>query len=403
MTDGLEGVPRTQKSSPRSSTPSDLSAVARFHRRNKNPVVITGGAGFIGTNLADHLLSGGVPVLIYDNLSRKGSELNLDWLARKHGAMLRIESGDVRDARRLASSIRESSAVFHFAAQVAVTDSISDPQSDFEVNAGGTLNVLEAIRALRTRPPLLFTSTNKVYGGLRGLKLLRTNDGYQPTSSSYHDGVDETMPLDFSSPYGCSKGAADQYVLDYARTFTLPAAVFRMSCIYGPHQHGTEDQGWIAHFLLRAQVGDPISIYGDGWQVRDVLYVEDLVDAFVRALNAIRDIAGEAFNIGGGPANAIHLMGLLDQIHKLQGHPCGVTFGEWRRGDQRFYVSNTEKFSKATGWSPRVSAREGVELLHDWFEQNRDALGAKLPIRMRLEFQEPPPPKFIPHHIPKTN
>ncbi|HEX3880820.1 MAG TPA: SDR family NAD(P)-dependent oxidoreductase, partial [Bryobacteraceae bacterium] len=267
-------------------------------RRLASPgqVVITGGAGFIGTNLAHRLLTEGRNVMIYDNLSRPGSERNVEWLRQTHGDLLHIENADVRDRKALRNAIREAEQVFHFAAQVAVTTSLVDPVHDFEVNAGGTLNVLEEIRRCDNPPSLVFTSTNKVYGGLSDLALEKRDSRYQPLSPLLRSGVDEHRPLDFHSPYGCSKGAADQYVIDYARTFSIPAVVFRMSCIYGLHQMGNEDQGWVAHFLIRAIDGKPLSIFGDGMQVRDILFAEDLVDAFLLAQANMHTLSGQAFN-----------------------------------------------------------------------------------------------------------
>ena len=263
-------------------------------------ILITGGAGFIGTNLAGRLLSSGRPVLVYDDLSRPGVERNLAWLTDQYGDLLRVEIADIRDRQSLRAAVQNAEQVFHFAAQVAVTTSLTDPRRDFEINVGGTLNLLEEIRSLDDPPPLLFTSTNKVYGSLSDLALEKNCTRYQPLDASLRTGVSEERPLDFHSPYGCSKGAADQYVLDYARTFGLPAVVFRMSCIYGLHQMGTEDQGWVAHFLIRAIQGKPLVLYGDGMQVRDILFVEDLVDAFLLAQANMHTLSGEAFNIGGG-------------------------------------------------------------------------------------------------------
>jgi CDP-paratose 2-epimerase len=346
-----------------------VPSISFISTNEKRPILITGGAGFIGTNLADRLMSSGCPVLVYDNLSRRGSEINLDWLVKKHGALLRAEVADVRDFAALRAAVREAKAVFHFAAQVAVTDSVLDPRIDFEVNAAGTLNVLEAIRVSRGRPPLIFTSTNKVYGAMPDLELKKSTDGYCPVEGKIaNGGIGERRPLDFCSPYGCSKGTADQYVLDYARTFGLCSAVFRMSCIYGPHQFGTEDQGWIAHFLLRAREGKPITIFGDGSQVRDVLYIDDLVEAFLLALHSIKGISGQAFNIGGGAANTLTLLQLVQQISELQGCACPVRFDQWRHGDQRYYVSDTREFQRATGWTSKVRVREGVAMLYRWLE-----------------------------------
>jgi len=339
----------------------------------KGPVLITGGAGFIGTNLAHRLLSAGQPVLLFDNLSRPGVERNLRWLSQTHGELLQIEVAGVEDMRALRRSVQGASQVFHFAAQVAVTTSLINPIYDFEVNARGTLNLLEAIRALENPPPLIFTSTNKVYGDLKDVAL-RVNMGrYEPEDAALREnGFSEARPLNFHSPYGCSKGAACQYVLDYARTFHLPAAVFRMSCIYGLHQFGNEDQGWVAHFLIRALQDLPITIYGDGRQVRDVLFVEDLVNAFLLATKNIGAISGQAFNIGGGAANTLSLLELLELIGKLQGRTPKVVFDGWRPADQQYYVSDTRKFSAATGWAAQVGVREGVSRLYQWLLESRE-------------------------------
>jgi CDP-paratose 2-epimerase len=307
--------------------------------------LVTGGAGFVGTNVADRLLRSGEPVRILDNLSRRGVEENLAWLQEQHGSLLEPVIGDVRDPETVARAVDGVDRVFHFAAQVAVTTSLEDPLDDFGVNVGGTLRLLEALRGTRT--PLLFTSTNKVYGSLVGVPL-------HPVS--------EDRPLDFCTPYGCSKGAADQYVLDYAHSFGLPTVVFRMSCIYGPHQHGNEDQGWVAHFVLQALRGGRITIYGDGKQVRDVLYVDDLVDAMLGAIG--RD--GEVFNVGGGPENAVSLLELLALIGVKD-----VDFEPERPGDQRWYVSDTTKLQRTIGWRPRVGVADGVAALQDWLARER--------------------------------
>ena len=329
--------------------------------------LITGGAGFIGTNLAHRLLQSGRRVRILDSLARAGVEENLRWLRDTHGSRLEVEIADVRDARAVRRAVSGVAQVFHFAAQVAVTTSLTDPIEDFEVNARGTLTLLEALRALPAPPPLVFTSTNKVYGALADIGLRRLNRRYQPTAPEIERaGVGESRPLDFYSPYGCSKGTADQYVLDYARTFGLPTIVFRMSCIYGPHQFGTEDQGWVAHFLIQAAKGLPITIYGDGRQVRDVLYVDDLVDALLLAQERMSTEAGHAFNIGGGPGNAISLLELLDRIGHIFGRPAVTRTEAWRPGDQRYYVSNTARFTAATGWEPKVQVDDGLRRLAAW-------------------------------------
>jgi CDP-paratose 2-epimerase len=347
----------------------------------RGTTLITGGAGFIGTNLAHRLLSQGVRVLIYDNLSRAGVESNLRWLTSLHGDLVEVEVADVRDAARVRSAVSRASQVFHLAAQVAVTTSLDRPMEDFEINVRGTLNVLEAARSALNPPSLVFTSTNKVYGDLADLSLVRSETRYEPADPALRaHGVAEDRPLEFHSPYGCSKGAADQYVLDYARTYGLPAAVFRMSCIYGPHQFGTEDQGWVAHFLIRALAGDEITLYGDGRQVRDLLHVQDLFDAFLLAQRHMPEIAGHAFNMGGGAENTVSLLELVGWIGELAGERPEVRFSGWRTGDQKYFVSDSRRFRRATGWSPRVSARRGVEALHGWLVEERIRAAPRAPI-----------------------
>jgi CDP-paratose 2-epimerase len=341
-------------------------------RAGGRPVMITGGSGFIGTNLAHRLLTTGQPVLLFDSLARPGVEQNLRWLHDTHGSLVNIMIADIRNGEALRRAVQQSSQVFHFAAQVAVTTSLTEPLEDFEINVRGTLNLLEAIRAQKTPPPLVFTSTNKVYGALEDVGLRRRNLRYEPTDPSLRQtGVRESRPLDFHSPYGCSKGAADQYVLDYARTFGLPTIVFRMSCIYGPHQFGTEDQGWVAHFLIRALEGRPITLYGDGRQVRDILFVDDLVDAFLLAQKHMSTEAGDVFNIGGGPGNTVSLLELIHLLGELLGHKPAIEFDGWRTGDQRYYVSDTGKLQRATGWRPRITVQDGLERLFRWLVESR--------------------------------
>jgi CDP-paratose 2-epimerase len=341
--------------------------------KNKRRVLITGGAGFVGSNLAHRLLGSGQPVLIFDKLSRSGAEKNLEWLTKTHADLVAVEIADVRDTNKLQSAAREAEAVFHFAAQVAVTSSLDDPIEDFEINARGTLNLLEALRGVPTPPPTLFTSTNKVYGGFSDTAVVKRKTRYVPADKWLEaHGVSEERALDFCSPYGCSKGAADQYVLDYAHTYGMPCAVFRMSCIYGPRQFGNEDQGWLAHFVIQTLARKPITIYGDGLQVRDVLFVDDLVDAFLLAQVHMSKVAGEAFNIGGGPENTVSLVELLDLIRELNGGEFVIRFEPWRLADQRYYVSNTAKFRSVSGWRPKVSVREGVRRLCEWLASQSD-------------------------------
>jgi CDP-paratose 2-epimerase len=340
-------------------------------RRDPQKILITGGAGFIGTNLAAHLLNRGVKVRILDSLARSGAEKNLDWLKSCYGEELEYSGGDVRDSDAVRAALKDVSHVFHFAAQVAVTSSLIDPLADFSVNAQGTLNVLEAMRACATPPSLVFSSTNKVYGALDDIGVAREGHRYTPQNSRVRKyGVSETRSLDFHSPYGCSKGAAEQYVLDYSRSYGLRTLVLRMSCIYGPHQHGNEDQGWVAHFLIRALAGEPITIYGDGMQVRDILFVEDFVAALITAQQRMDELRGCAFNIGGGPANSVSLIELIDLIARLHGARPALRFEAWRTGDQKYYVSDTSNFEARTGWHARTSVHEGVAALMEWLVQS---------------------------------
>jgi CDP-paratose 2-epimerase len=338
-------------------------------RATDKRVLILGGAGFIGTNLAHRIAGGGERVLLFDDLSRAGVERNVRWLQASHGALVELARGDTCDAARVARLAREASAIFHLAAQVAVTTSLLDPVRDFDVNARGTLHVLEALRALPRPPPLLFTSTNKVYGPLEDVELVAAGTRYQPIPGSpYAPGVSERRSIDLQSPYGCSKGCADQYVLDYARSYRLPATVFRMSCVYGPHQHGNADQGWLAHLLRAAMRGETITIFGDGKQVRDALFVEDLVDAFLLARAGMHRASGQAFNVGGGSSRTLSLLELMDVIEALEGRRPLLAFSRWRTADQRWYVSDTRKIERTLGWRPAVSIAEGVRRLHGWLK-----------------------------------
>ena len=335
-------------------------------RRRRPVALVTGGAGFVGTNLAAALLARGERVRVLDNLSRPGVEDNLRWLRGRHHEVEFVPV-DVRDRHALREAVQGADSVFHLAAQVAVTTSVEDPVADFEVNLGGTVALLEELRRLPRPPSVLFTSTNKVYGSLPDVPVERVGDRWLPVEPRLRErGLDESRPLAFCTPYGCSKGGADQYVLDWAKSYGLPAAVFRMSCIYGPHQHGTEDQGWIAHFLIRALAAEPVTIFGDGAQVRDVLHVDDLVQAFLLARKRIGELAGRAFNVGGGPASTLSLLELLDLIEELHGAEPPVRFAEERLGDQRWYVSDTAALRKAVGWAPKVGVEEGVEDLYRW-------------------------------------
>jgi CDP-paratose 2-epimerase len=335
--------------------------------------LITGGAGFIGVNLADRLLTEGKQVMVFDNLSRAGVQNNLLWLKEKHPENLQVTIADIRNKEAVKKAVEGAEQVFHFAAQVAVTTSLNDPYLDFEVNALGTLNLLEAIRNSEHRPPVVFTSTNKVYGDLEDVGIVMNGTRYYAENLHFRKhGISEQRSLSFHSPYGCTKGVADQYMLDYSRTFGLKTVVFRMSCIYGPHQFGNEDQGWVAHFLIQALKQKPITLYGDGKQVRDILFVEDLVDAFLLAQQNIDSIAGNAFNMGGGVDNTISLVELIDLIGKISGKKPEVHRSDWRPSDQKYYVSDFSKFRGVTGWEPRFSTSEGVKQIYQWLKENAD-------------------------------
>lgn len=330
-------------------------------------ILVTGGAGFVGSNLADALLRAGEKVIVADNFSRDGVRMNAAWLRRRHGERVRVETVDVRDRARIGALVRESRFVFHLAAQVAVTTSLVDPATDLETNVIGTFNVLEAARSMLNPPGVLFTSTNKVYGGMEEVPVVLDGDRY-----AYQDGrkgIDETARLDFHSPYGCSKGAADQYVHDYSRIYSLPTVVFRMSCIYGTRQFGTEDQGWVAHFGRAMLRGEPLTIYGDGHQVRDILWIDDLVRAMRLSMEGIDRVAGEVFNIGGGHRNAVSVRGVIERLGEITGAAVPVTWADWRPGDQKVYVSDTSHAERVLGWKPETSWQAGLEKLAGWLHE----------------------------------
>lgn len=348
---------------------SKTGAPAILRRR---PVLVTGGAGFIGSNLADRFASEGHDVLIYDALARPGVDRNLEWLKKRHPSKISSVVSDIRDETAVADAASDAQAVFHMAAQVAVTTSLVDPREDFEINIRGTLNLLDALRRRNEPVPLVFASTNKVYGDLADVELEMTNDSYVPRDPVIRaSGIGETRPLDFHTPYGCSKGAADQYVLDYARSYGIPSCVLRMSCIYGQRQMGTEDQGWVAHFLIRALEGKPITIYGDGCQVRDILDISDAVDAYSAAWKKIDAVQGRAFNLGGGPANAISLRQLLVHMEEVIGRPVETIYSDWRAGDQRYYVSDTRQVTRELALKAPTPWRQGVADLAQWLQEER--------------------------------
>ena len=342
------------------------------------PVLVTGGAGFIGSNLADRLASEGHRVIVYDAMSRPGVERNLAWLQSRHGDRIEHIPADIRDGARMAAAAQQAKVVFHLAAQVAVTTSMVEPVEDMTINLIGTVNLLEALRAKGDGTPLIFASTNKVYGDLADLDFALEGEAYKPTDSDVRaHGIGEARPLDFHTPYGCSKGAADQYVLDYARSYGVPTAVLRMSCIYGQRQMGTEDQGWVAHFLIRALKGQQITLFGDGCQVRDILDVSNAVEAYLAAWQRIEEVQGRVFNLGGGPQNAISLRQLLDFVGRILDRPVDIQFSDWRAGDQRYFVADTRAAEKALGLSPKVNWQEGVTRLAQWLAAEN---GVNLPV-----------------------
>ncbi len=333
--------------------------------------VITGGAGFIGCNTGRRVLEAGHRLVVVDNLSRKGARANLTWL-QEHGGLL-FEEADVRDAaamERILGPLGDDDVVIHLAGQVAVTTSVANPREDFEINAGGAVNVLEAVRQSGAKPLLINASTNKVYGGMDKAAVLEHSTRY-----AYRDlphGVSEDTPLDFHSPYGCSKGAADQYFHDYSRIYGLPTVVLRQSCIYGPRQFGVEDQGWLAWFAIAAVLGRSVTIYGNGKQVRDVLHVDDLTQAFMLAADSKDKVAGGVYNVGGGPEHTMSVWAEFGPIlEELVGCSLDVRFGPWRPGDQPVYVSDIRQIERDLGWRPEVTVRAGIERLVRWVRENR--------------------------------
>lgn len=333
--------------------------------------LVTGGAGFIGSNYVHRLLQRGEQVIIYDNLSRPGSKANLDWLQDSFGRQtVHLVQGDVADATRLAGCAAEAEVIVHLAGQVAVTTSVTHPREDFEANALGTLNALEAARLSGRAPIFLYASTNKVYGGMDDVKLVELPGRWQYADLMH--GCPETQPLDFHSPYGCSKGAGDQYVRDYARIYGLRTVVFRQSCIYGPRQFGVEDQGWLAWMVIAAVTGRPITIYGDGKQVRDVLHVDDLLDVYDAAIERIDTARGQVYNIGGGVRNILAVWAEFGPLlERLLGRPVTVARADWRPGDQRAFYADIRKATRELGWEPKVDAKQGIGRLLRWVQENK--------------------------------
>jgi CDP-paratose 2-epimerase len=338
----------------------------------KKSYFITGGAGFIGSNYVSRLLERSEKVIIYDNLSRAGAKRNLDWLNEKYGKKaFQLIVGDVRDAVLVTESCRSADVIVHLAAQVAVTTSVTNPREDFEINAQGTFNVLEAARLNERKPVVLYASTNKVYGGMEDVKVVE-----DATRWHYADlplGCPETQTLDFHSPYGCSKGTGDQYVRDYARIYGLPTVVMRQSCIYGPRQFGVEDQGWVAWMIIAAVTGRPVTIYGDGKQIRDILNVDDLLNAYDAAIERIAAVKGRVYNLGGGPENTMSIWTEFGpMLEKMLGKKVPVKRSDWRPGDQKVFVADIRMAERELGWKPKVGVEEGVVRLFDWVNKNKD-------------------------------
>ena len=334
-------------------------------------VLITGGAGFIGCNAARRFLERGDEVVVFDNLSRRGADKNLNWLKSQKGQLIFVK-GDIREEKKVASLFKDFGKIdlaLHMAAQVAVTTSVINPREDFEINALGTFNLLEAIRLSKHRSVIINASTNKVYGEMESVKITKKEKRYQYAQPNYS--ISEDMPVSFYSPYGCSKGAAEQYVLDYARIYGLKTVNLRQSCIYGPRQFGVEDQGWVAHFIIAAVLKRKIIIYGDGKQVRDILYIGDLVNAFIKAYENIKKTNGKSYNIGGGRTNSISLLEFVDLLEDFLGTKVKYEFKDWRPADQKIYISDIGLAEKDFGWKPNVHFKKGIKLLVEWVRENR--------------------------------
>ena len=312
----------------------------------------------------------GAKVIGIDDLSRRGAAENLGFL-EQFGSRLSFHRGDIRDESFVNDVIGhhcDSDAIVHLAGQTAVTSSVLDPRRDFDVNAGGSFNVLEAVRVHAPSMAFLYASTNKVYGAIDHEPVNRTGERYSYRTRAM--GIDETCPLDFHSPYGCSKGAADQYVRDYARIYGMKTVVFRQSCIYGPRQYGFEEQGWVAWFTIASLLGAPITIYGDGYQTRDLLWVDDLCDLYLSAIARADRIAGEVYNVGGGPDSARSVRNVLSQLERATGRSIAPRTGDWRPGDQRLFVADIRKVQRDFGWAPSTDPQVGIQLLIDWVTEN---------------------------------
>lgn len=338
----------------------------------KKRILITGGAGFIGTNTAAHYAARGDRVTILDNFSRFGSRWNADFLAVKYPTV-KIMEGDVRDEGFLKKVVEGKDIIFHFAGQVAVTTSLVHPREDFDINARGTLNLLEAVRLSGENPLIIDSSTNKVYGDLTKVPVRETPTRYEFAAGRV--GISEAQPLDFYSPYGCSKGTADSYMLDYHRIYGLSTIVFRQSCIYGPRQCGVEDQGWVAWLMIAALLGKPITIYGNGKQVRDLLYIDDLLRAFDLSVYHRKKTVGQAYNIGGGINNALSIwkeFGPL--VEELVGRDIRVRYAAARPGDQNIFIADTARAKQDFSWEPAVGYRDGLNRLFHWIKTHEQEI-----------------------------
>ncbi|MFH8119302.1 MAG: SDR family NAD(P)-dependent oxidoreductase [Candidatus Aenigmatarchaeota archaeon] len=337
-------------------------------------LLITGGAGFIGSNLAKYLFSKGYEIVIYDNLSRNNTKHNLEWLKKSCGDEINFVNGDVRNFKILQEKVIDVDIIIHTAAQVAVTSSFKNPREDFEINVLGTLNILEAARQSDKRPAIIYFSTNKVYGdNVNKIPLIEKQTRYEFADEKYKFGISENFPTDTNNhtPYGVSKYAAELYVREYGLTYDLPSVVLRCSCIYGPRQFGNEDQGWITHFTISSIFDKLITIYGNGKQVRDILYIDDLVKLVEMLMKKIEKFRGEVFNVGGGPGNTISLLELIKLLEDTLNKKIKLSFSNWRPADQKVYISDIRKAEKLIRWKPSIKPRDGVNKLISWVDGNK--------------------------------
>ncbi|RHG32321.1 NAD-dependent epimerase/dehydratase family protein [Fusobacterium varium] len=336
--------------------------------------LINGGCGFLGSNMAEYYLNTGDEVIVFDNLYRFGSEKNLEWL-QSLDKNFRFIKGDVRNIYEIEKVIKEikPDIIFHFAGQVAMTTSIENPYLDFEVNVKGTFNVLESVRKYSPDSIICFSSTNKVYGDLEYVKYEERKTRYE--ALDHPSGFNEKVPLDFHSPYGCSKGAADQYMLDYARVFGLKTIVFRHSSIFGGRQFATFDQGWVGWFCQKAYEiknnisKEPFTISGDGKQVRDILFSSDLIECYRLAIKNIEKTKGQAFNVGGGYNNSYSLIELFNELEKELNIKMNYKKLSWRESDQKVFIANINKAEEYFGWKPKIEKQEGIKKMYDWIEK----------------------------------